>query len=83
MAVKQVQDMNVKILPDKYNVGRITGEQAVAFRPKNCFKLKFELVDEPIPATSEKKDLDTEEPLGERLDTLVDKFPAPSEWHDE
>lgn len=83
MAVKQVQDMNIKIFRDECNVDRITGEQAIAFRPENCFELEFKQVDEPITVTSGENNLDAEEPSGKRLDTLVDKFPAPSEWHDE
>ncbi|NOZ41484.1 MAG: hypothetical protein GXP24_14845 [Planctomycetes bacterium] len=83
MSVKQLKDTNIKIFPDKYNINRMTGEEAIAFRPQNFFKLKFEQVDEPIRTSSGENKLDSEEPSGELLDRMVDRFPAPPEWHDE
>jgi len=80
---RQPKDTNIKILRDEYNIDRMTGEQAIAFRPKNLFKLKFEQVDEPILKPSSEDQLESEEPAGDLLDQLVDKFPAPKSWYKE
>mgnify|MGYP007073223959 CR=1 FL=1 len=78
-----VNDTSVKIIPDPYNVDRITSEDAVQFKPKNCYFMSFKLVDEPIPGSEENSNLNLAPPSGDELDALVEHFPAPPEWADE
>ena len=80
MPTEVVRDTNVKKIDD---VRRITSEDAIAYRAKNCFVLTFQEIDEPIPDSDSDQELDTVEPTDNALRSLVKKYPAPPEWHDE